>query len=1579
TVKTRRKLSATTGGLPTNTLRDNDQFGTSVTGAGDLDADGIPDLAVGTPGDDDGGTDRGAVHLLTMRRDGTMTNRRKLSALGGLQSALRDNDRLGTAVASLGDLDGDGIGDLAIGAPGDDDGGTDRGAIFTIRMNSLGGSSGMMASDPRLWVDAAATDTVVQRNGVVVAWRDRSGNGSDLSTDTVAYDPAGLNGRPAVTTDGVATLSTTQTSYPLGSTIFAVARMQGGRTGRLVTGVWNNWLFGWHGGCEDRAHFDSWVHAPCPAASTVPVLYSATTGNGQASFWRNGTLLRSAPGTFTSPNGLAIGGQWSETSEGAVSELIVYPRVLGDAERRRVEATLLSKWSINAASSVGGPVAWLDASDASSIEQTDGVVTRWRDRSGRGADVRSTRAASSARRDTTGLNTRPAIVFDGRGTLSTRRQFNPAGSTVFAVARYTGQGASARVISSFSNNWLLGWHGGCIDRAHFDGWVNGAPCGSVGASPLLYSATTGNGQASYWRNGSLVGSAVGGFTSPNGLSVGGHAAYEWSASAVSEVLVYDRVLTPEERQATEAYLVDKWGLLTTGITLPAPARAASPALWVDATDAATAITNSRGAVTRWNDKSGNGNDLTWNDAATYDTAGLNGLPAVRTTGLGSLYSNRNFTGTGSTVIAVARMTSTSPAGSIVGGTGWFLGWHAGLQDRTYANYQWVACCGSPSSTQAILYGLSAGSGTARAYRNGALQASINGSFSGLNGLAIGAREAGGTEFGVGAISEVIVYDRVLSDSDRQAVERYLARKWGVGLVAAEPASPYAATVSSLPGLEGHWRLGETEVETVARDASGWTRNGTYDAAVTRSIPTGIVGETDTAVRFAGTGNGVRMSDQFDFTGTRPFSVALWARIPSSTPQWARIVSKEDVAVGPQRRGWYLAVDTAGGAAVFERWNGSERDSASALVPLDTWVQLVATYDGSRVRLYTNGSIADDEPATVSLPDTAMPFTLGRNAADLTDHFLGGDLDEVAVWSRALSAAEVGRLASRAAPSAPTTVTVANGESEAVVSWTAPAVTGAGPVNGSTVTAVAPAGFGLPPAQCSVAGAGTSCRLTGLLNGVAYTVTVSASNIAGTGPTSAPVTARAYPASVMSGVSFALWLDGAEASTLFADTEATTATTPGGAIARWNDRSPRANHLTQAVPAARATAGALGDLTAPTFDGVDDSYILDVTKLPRGTTPATVFTVAVQDSTTPVSDGTRTVVSWGDAGIGQARSLIKGPGSAFAYLDTGATTFAMPASLQWPTAQPALVDADFSAATVRARVGGALSYQSATMANNTGSAGARVGGSPWSAAQHWQGRIAEVIVVEGTLTTTQIGRVQAYLTRKWALSSSLPAEALRAGSAPLGLYRLDEPVGSSVATDTSGNGRNGTYMPGVTLGVPGPRANMTGTRTSTQGAANLGAAMNSAFSSTSAFTITGWVRKNNWGEYGTIAANYDGRGVIVHVSPNGRQVGLYLIQTWAPDTIMTWTGDVMSPGVWNHVAVTYDGSRRASGVNVYVNGNPVSSAPGYDNLAGQAVTTAPMYAGRRPDWSPGHGDDYAEIGLFNRVLSRDEILAFASTA
>ncbi len=106
-------------------LDDADDFGAAVTRIGDLDGNGVAELAVGAPGDDDGGPDRGAVWILFRAADGTITRSSKISATAGLfTGVLDDGDAFGSAVASLGDLDGNGLPELAVGAPGDDDGGS---------------------------------------------------------------------------------------------------------------------------------------------------------------------------------------------------------------------------------------------------------------------------------------------------------------------------------------------------------------------------------------------------------------------------------------------------------------------------------------------------------------------------------------------------------------------------------------------------------------------------------------------------------------------------------------------------------------------------------------------------------------------------------------------------------------------------------------------------------------------------------------------------------------------------------------------------------------------------------------------------------------------------------------------------------------------------------------------------------------------------------------------------------------------------------------------------------------------------------------------------------------------------------------------------------------------------------------------------------------------------------------------------------------------------------------------------------------------------------------------------------------
>ncbi len=137
-VDVQQKISNTVGGF-SGGLDNDDQFGASVAAIGDLNNDAVLDLVVGVPGDDDGGTDRGALWVLFLNSDGTVNSEQKIaSGLGGFGGVLDDGDRFGSAVANIGDLNSDGITDIAVGVALDDDGGTNRGAVWILFMNSDG-------------------------------------------------------------------------------------------------------------------------------------------------------------------------------------------------------------------------------------------------------------------------------------------------------------------------------------------------------------------------------------------------------------------------------------------------------------------------------------------------------------------------------------------------------------------------------------------------------------------------------------------------------------------------------------------------------------------------------------------------------------------------------------------------------------------------------------------------------------------------------------------------------------------------------------------------------------------------------------------------------------------------------------------------------------------------------------------------------------------------------------------------------------------------------------------------------------------------------------------------------------------------------------------------------------------------------------------------------------------------------------------------------------------------------------------------------------------------------------------------
>ncbi len=119
-------------------LMDDDWFGASVSEIGDLNGDGVIDMAVGAYWDDTGGSDRGALYVLFMKADGTVSNSVKIAHNLNDGPSLADGDWFGSSVSQIGDLNGDGVIDMAVGADGDSSDGSDRGALYVLFMKADG-------------------------------------------------------------------------------------------------------------------------------------------------------------------------------------------------------------------------------------------------------------------------------------------------------------------------------------------------------------------------------------------------------------------------------------------------------------------------------------------------------------------------------------------------------------------------------------------------------------------------------------------------------------------------------------------------------------------------------------------------------------------------------------------------------------------------------------------------------------------------------------------------------------------------------------------------------------------------------------------------------------------------------------------------------------------------------------------------------------------------------------------------------------------------------------------------------------------------------------------------------------------------------------------------------------------------------------------------------------------------------------------------------------------------------------------------------------------------------------------------
>lgn len=137
------------------------------------------------------------------------------------------------------------------------------------------------------------------------------------------------------------------------------------------------------------------------------------------------------------------------------------------------------------------------------------------------------------------------------------------------------------------------------------------------------------------------------------------------------------------------------------------------------------------------------------------------------------------------------------------------------------------------------------------------------------------------------------------------------------------------------------------------------------------------------------------------------SMSVWGKF-TSFPSDSRVCGNSDT--GANNGGIMLSVSNTQGKFYFTVGNGTARGQANfSGITTATWYHMVGTYDGANVKLYINNVIGTSATLTGSINAVATDLNIGRQPAYGGVDYVNGVIDEVGIWNRALTSAEVGEL------------------------------------------------------------------------------------------------------------------------------------------------------------------------------------------------------------------------------------------------------------------------------------------------------------------------------------------------------------------------------------------------------------------------------------------------------------------------------------------------------------------------------------------------------------------------------------------
>jgi len=402
-------------------------------------------------------------------------------------------------------------------------------------------------------------------------------------------------------------------------------------------------------------------------------------------------------------------------------------------------------------------------------------------------------------------------------------------------------------------------------------------------------------------------------------------------------------------------------------------------MWMDAADDTTFSYSSGTTVTQWRDKSGLNNHCTPLTAGPTRSSVLNSRKVLAFT-TGQSIGSMTFTleTSANTVFVVSRLTGTTNSRVLTAYyNNWLLG-HWGTQVNKYYAEGWVYLTTVTADTVWRMYmGDWSGSSTdlASFYSNGTeLASGITAASAGPKGLGINFQ---GGEPSTCEAAEIIVFNRVLSATERKQVHTYLGQKWGI--------SNTDRSVIDLAGNDDNGLLGNGSTSNMP--LYDYYNKGAFKFfASNKYIKLGI---STVVNQFAG-----------DFT------VSLWAMATAENSNYGNLIGDYLTTGGVTTAEWQIMMNNSSAfLTVYRVGTGYIINPVSSGFSANTWINVVLTRVGTAVTLYANNNVIGTATNSLVFGSATGSVNIGINGNNSAEPF-SGLISNVLIYRKGLSAVEV---------------------------------------------------------------------------------------------------------------------------------------------------------------------------------------------------------------------------------------------------------------------------------------------------------------------------------------------------------------------------------------------------------------------------------------------------------------------------------------------------------------------------------------------------------------------------------------------